>query len=46
MDDAEVTIMDESMELVALSSHICFIVDIVQSQTGAAEKEKKGNTRL
>ena len=49
--DVEVVIMDERMELVALSSHVCFIVDAVGMKTGvrkAGEKkaEIKGDSKL
>lgn len=39
--DVEVVIMDERMELVALSSHVCFIVDAVGMKTGERKSGQK-----
>ena len=39
--DAEVFIMNERMELVALSSHVCFIVDAVGMKPGERKAREK-----
>ena len=38
--DVEVTILDEESELVALSNHVCFIVDIAPEQTAKRQSSK------
>lgn len=39
--DAEVFIMNERMELVALSNHVCFIVDAVGMKPGERKAREK-----
>ena len=38
--DVEVTIMDENLEIVALSNHVCFIVNIAQGSSAKGEGSK------